>query len=56
MKLNVSGEINEYYVQTLCMIFFPGEKFSDKSLEEAEENGIAIPELSLKLENILGCK
>ena len=29
MKLYISGEnINEYYVQTICMIFFPGEKFS----------------------------
>ncbi|MBE6691269.1 MAG: coproporphyrinogen dehydrogenase HemZ [Ruminococcaceae bacterium] len=29
MKLHISGEnINEYYVQTICMIFFPGEKFS----------------------------
>lgn len=32
MKVTVSHEgsdINRYYVQTLCMIFFPGEKFSD---------------------------
>ena len=28
MILNINGEINEYYVQTLCMLFFPGEKFS----------------------------
>ena len=28
MKLYVTGNVNEYYVQTLCMIFFPGEKFS----------------------------
>lgn len=28
MKLTVSGDINAFYVQTLCMIFFPGEKFS----------------------------
>ena len=26
---NESADINRYYVQTLCMIFFPGEKFSD---------------------------
>lgn len=26
---NESSDINRYYVQTLCMIFFPGEKFSD---------------------------
>lgn len=28
MILNINGEINEYYIQTLCMLFFPGEKFS----------------------------
>lgn len=33
MRLHINGEINEYYVQTLCMIFFPGVKFS------AEDNG-----------------
>ena len=28
MKLHLTGDINEYYVQTICMIFFPGEKFA----------------------------
>lgn len=28
MKLYINGEINSYYVQTLCMLFFPGAKFS----------------------------
>ena len=27
MTLILNGEINVYYIQTLCMIFFPGEKF-----------------------------
>ena len=49
MKLKVSGNINQYYVQTLCMIFFPGEKFSPTQSEQADEEGIAIPELSLEL-------
>ena len=35
MKLYVSGNVNEYYVQTLCMIFFPGEKFSGEEEEGA---------------------
>ena len=48
MKLKVSGNINEYYVQTLCMIFFPGEKFSQKASDD-EEDGVAVPELSLEL-------
>ena len=29
MKLFISGDINAYYAQTLCMIFFPGAKFSE---------------------------
>ena len=35
MKLYVTGNVNEYYVQTLCMIFFPGEKFSGEEEEGA---------------------
>ena len=27
MKLILNGNVNVYYIQTLCMIFFPGEKF-----------------------------
>ena len=27
--INENRDINRYYVQSLCMIFFPGEKFSD---------------------------
>lgn len=29
MKLYFDGDINQYYVQTLCMIFFPGAKFPE---------------------------
>lgn len=29
MKLYFEGDINQYYVQTLCMIFFPGAKFPE---------------------------
>ena len=36
MKLYVDGDINRYYVQTLCMIFFPGAKFPED--EEITEN------------------
>jgi len=28
MILSVTGNINRYYIQTLCMLFFPGAKFS----------------------------
>ena len=33
MKLRVTG-INPYYVQTLCMIFFPGEKYIEEGNDE----------------------
>ena len=36
MKLFISGDINLYYAQTLCMIFFPGAKFSEE--EELTES------------------
>ena len=45
MKLYIDGDIGRYYVQTLCLIFFPGAKFP--------ENEAAGPEtdvVSLKLE------
>lgn len=44
MKVLIDGNINRYYVQTLCMIFFPGAKFP-----EDEEESADIPRLSLKL-------
>ena len=44
MKLYVEGNINRYYVQTLCMIFFPGEKFPED--EEVTEK---TPVVSLRL-------
>ncbi len=49
MKLYITGDVNEYYVQTLCMIFFPGEKFSGEEEEgapvlwlDAEEDDAAV--------------
>ena len=29
MRLYIDGSVNKYYIQTLCMIFFPGSKFSE---------------------------
>lgn len=38
MKLFIEGNINLYYVQTLCLLFFPGAKFSqDEILTEASD-------------------
>ncbi len=35
MKLFIEGDINQYYVQTLCLLFFPGAKFSlDEEINE----------------------
>lgn len=34
MKIKVQGNVNEYYVQTLSMLFFPGAKFSDKDADD----------------------
>ena len=39
MKLYIEGNINAYYVQTLAMIFFPGEKFSE---DEGDANTLQL--------------
>ncbi len=36
MKLYIDGPVNKYYIQTLCMIYYPGSKFSDE--EPVDEN------------------
>ncbi len=33
MILKISGNINRYYVQTLCMVFFPGSTFGENEVE-----------------------
>ena len=45
MILHIDGDINRYYVQMLCMIFFPGATFA-----EDEVPGDDVPELFLSLE------
>jgi len=40
MILQVEGNINKYYVQTLCMVFFPGATFGENELP-----GIGVPEV-----------
>ena len=47
MILNIKGDINRYYVQTLCMIFFPGSTFG-----ENEVSGGGIPEVSVELSEL----
>ena len=36
MILTVKGEISQYYVQTLCLLFFPGSKFGQDELPSPE--------------------
>ena len=42
MILKINGDINKYYVQTLCMVFFPGATFG-----ENEQSGEGIPEVAV---------
>ena len=42
MILKIKGDINRYYVQTLCLVFFPGETFG-----ENEMPGAGVPEMSV---------
>ena len=42
MILNVSGDINRYYVQTLCMVFFPGTTFGQN-----EQSADGVPEVTV---------
>ena len=42
MILRINGNISRYYVETLCMVFFPGATFSEK-----EEPGVGIPEVNV---------
>ena len=66
MILNIKGDINRYYVQTLCMVFFPGATFGENevscegvpevsvSVFETEDGGYTA-EVSIKLNDKL-CK
>ncbi len=44
MILHTEGNVNEYYVQTLCMVFFPGTKFGGN-----EEPGPNVPEVNVNV-------
>ena len=35
MILNIQGNLNRYYAQTLCLIYFPGAKFGENEVEGA---------------------
>ena len=42
MILTIKGDINRYYVETLCLVFFPGATFG-----ENEQPGEGVPEISV---------
>ena len=44
MILNIEGDINRYYVQTLCMVYFPGSTFGEK-----EREGDGTPEVLVRV-------
>ena len=44
MILRVEGDINRYYVQTLCMVFFPGATFGENELP-----GLDVPEVRVNV-------
>ncbi len=37
MYLEINGDLNKYYLQTVCMLFFPGANFSESENDTAEE-------------------
>ena len=47
MKITLESPVNKYYVQTLAMIFFPGEHFGKKAEETENDNE---PELYVRSE------
>ena len=44
MKVNVNGDLNRYYVQMHCMIFFPGVKFSEDGDDDGHEIDVTVIE------------
>ena len=44
MKVNASDNINKYYIQMLCMIYFPGVKFSEHGLDDGMEITVNVSE------------
>ncbi len=40
MYLEIKGELNKYYLQTVCMLFFPGANFSERDDENSDEAAV----------------
>ena len=65
MKLYIEGDIGRYYVQTLCLIFFPGAGFSEREMKEKSlfpftltyaptADGTRLQVVSIETDTILG--
>lgn len=48
MILHIDGNINRYYVQTLCMVFFPGSTFGEN---ETPTDGVPVVTVSVYPDN-----
>ncbi len=42
MKIEIIGDVAEYYVQTLCLLFFPGAKFSKKETDDSHKASVVV--------------
>ena len=49
MKLYIDGDIGRYYVQTLCLIFFPGAKFPENEAAGPETDVVSLKLASQRL-------
>ena len=45
MILHINGDINKYYVQTLCLVFFPGSTFGEDELSRE-----GVPEVTVTVD------
>ena len=52
MILNINGNVNRYYVETLCLIFFPGSTFKEN---EVACDGIPVVDVDVYEENGAVC-
>ncbi len=42
MFLKIQGDLNKYYLQTICMLFFPGAKFSESEDDSSNERAVFV--------------
>ncbi len=52
MILRINGDINQYYVQTLCMVFFPGAKFNEEANRDPDTPRVTVSVRKYKNGNV----